>query len=613
MNNDDELALDNAGEIIERFGGIRPMAAKIDAPVTTVQGWKKRDVIPGTRRDQVMAAASENNIDLSDLVSGAGVANQNAVSAPKNVQAATVPQSPASVPSSAPQQQAAAPKQEAPRQQEPKPAPTKSSQAGSPAHDSLMMAIEANNRKTMAASAWIATGLILLAGGVAAFVFWPSVKENNMQIEAQSEKLVELEGEVDAVTKSTSFIKDFVPENFQEKMDRLQNQARNIQNTVEQLSEQASVISTGVLGADAGPISKRLEILEEKMAALSGGEGNFGSLISRIRNLEDSVGGQEQIKNSVDELRSIVSKMSSQQELDAELGGELAEVQGDEEGALGQTLEGVSGNDLKAAAMLIAFSQLRDSLHRSEPFEEDLVLLEKLAGDDNPELNAALQRLAPHADGGVLSSEGLSQEFKTFAGDIVFSSLKGEDVSFKEKAQARIGNILQVEKEGELVSGTETQVTVSKAQKLLDEGNIQGAIAELQTLDGEAAKTAQPFIQEAQISLLAEKAQQLLGEDILSKISGQLPGGNMMPKALKDMGIDKMLGGTAPQGQGTKTLAPLSPTSSFDMNEVKKNLENAVPFNESNEVIHDEASGMTILPSQPGFKGFSGGTAPKKQ
>ena len=31
---------------------------------------------------------------------------------------------------------------------------------------------------------------------------------------------------------------------------------------------------------------------------------------------------------------------------------------------LGETLEGVSGNDMKAAALLIAFSQLRDSLNQ---------------------------------------------------------------------------------------------------------------------------------------------------------------------------------------------------------------------------------------------------------
>lgn len=33
-------AIQNGAEIIERFGGIRPMAKKIEAAVTTVQGWK---------------------------------------------------------------------------------------------------------------------------------------------------------------------------------------------------------------------------------------------------------------------------------------------------------------------------------------------------------------------------------------------------------------------------------------------------------------------------------------------------------------------------------------------------------------------------------------------
>lgn len=68
-NSDDSKipdAVGNAGEIIERFGGIRPMATKMNVPVTTVQGWKKRNVIPGNRLGDVMAAARSNNIDLSD-------------------------------------------------------------------------------------------------------------------------------------------------------------------------------------------------------------------------------------------------------------------------------------------------------------------------------------------------------------------------------------------------------------------------------------------------------------------------------------------------------------------------------------------------------------------
>ena len=50
--------------IIERFGGIRPMATKLDTPVTTVQGWKKRGVIPVRRHADILAAAARATIEI---------------------------------------------------------------------------------------------------------------------------------------------------------------------------------------------------------------------------------------------------------------------------------------------------------------------------------------------------------------------------------------------------------------------------------------------------------------------------------------------------------------------------------------------------------------------
>jgi len=49
-------------KIVEAFGGIRPMAAKLDTPVTTVQGWKKRGVIPAARHDDILVAATRETI-----------------------------------------------------------------------------------------------------------------------------------------------------------------------------------------------------------------------------------------------------------------------------------------------------------------------------------------------------------------------------------------------------------------------------------------------------------------------------------------------------------------------------------------------------------------------
>lgn len=55
-------------QVIQMFGGIRPMAHKLGAPVTTVQGWKRRGHIPETRHRDIAEAAERHHIDLPSLL-----------------------------------------------------------------------------------------------------------------------------------------------------------------------------------------------------------------------------------------------------------------------------------------------------------------------------------------------------------------------------------------------------------------------------------------------------------------------------------------------------------------------------------------------------------------
>ncbi|MGD8810748.1 MAG: hypothetical protein PVG24_14155, partial [Gammaproteobacteria bacterium] len=54
-----------AETVVDRFGGIRPMATKLGIPVTTVQGWRGRRHIPGNRIEEIRRAAAEHGVDLS--------------------------------------------------------------------------------------------------------------------------------------------------------------------------------------------------------------------------------------------------------------------------------------------------------------------------------------------------------------------------------------------------------------------------------------------------------------------------------------------------------------------------------------------------------------------
>lgn len=56
---------DRVLEVIERFGGIRPMATKLGIAFTTVQGWKARGHIPPQRHEDILRAAAEHDIRLT--------------------------------------------------------------------------------------------------------------------------------------------------------------------------------------------------------------------------------------------------------------------------------------------------------------------------------------------------------------------------------------------------------------------------------------------------------------------------------------------------------------------------------------------------------------------
>ncbi|NKB48060.1 MAG: hypothetical protein GKS02_01725 [Alphaproteobacteria bacterium] len=72
MNDHNDINLSDTAAIIEAFGGIRPMAHKLDVPVSTVQGWKQRDTIPENRAGDVLAAAEAHEVDLSGIGSDSG-------------------------------------------------------------------------------------------------------------------------------------------------------------------------------------------------------------------------------------------------------------------------------------------------------------------------------------------------------------------------------------------------------------------------------------------------------------------------------------------------------------------------------------------------------------
>lgn len=58
-------------DVFQKFGGIRPMAAKLgDVPPSTVKSWHRKREIPSWRHDAILAAAKRHKVEIDrrDLI-----------------------------------------------------------------------------------------------------------------------------------------------------------------------------------------------------------------------------------------------------------------------------------------------------------------------------------------------------------------------------------------------------------------------------------------------------------------------------------------------------------------------------------------------------------------
>lgn len=466
MTDDQQDTIGNATAIIERFGGIRPMANKMNIPVTTVQGWKQRNAIPVSRRDDIIKAAVKNRLDLGDLLIGI------------TSEAATADIIQPSV------------ERVSHRRQE----------------------VFDNVQRGDTMKPLFYGGLLLMAGAIIGGVFAiaPHVRELGAdKVEAQ--RVAELQAEVERLR--------------QEQAAKAQEAATpsmltELQTKVKDLSEQAKGYSSVIDDLKNGSVEQRIVKLEGHITQMLPQTRALGlsGMLQKVQGMQQTPQGMSALSGV---LNDMVAQLEAQGGVAAKPGTVTPALQKlrETDPDLAMTVEGVAPEDMKAAAMLLGMAQLRDSLMRdNDSFDTDLNILKMTVAKDNQPLLEAIDRLAPQAKRGVLTPTGLSKEFRGLAGEVAAASLTGEEVNFQDKLKARLNDVMIVEKNGQQISGTPTQQTITEAQKKLDQGDVQGAITLLQTLEGPAAQKAAPFIDQAQATVAAQQLQKALGVNILDQL-----------------------------------------------------------------------------------------------
>jgi len=499
--------IENAADIIEKFGGIRPMAAKINVAVTTIQGWKKRGVIPATRKATILKSAGEHGIDLSKFFDDAPVVRamvadiiEGANKKPK------------------------AKKEDAPTVKTNKleddnglDIPQRMQRMSESAGAGYTEIVYQQSKSVFPKTAFITAGVVFVTFAAIAGTLWPKFMSEQAERE---DRIAQLEGEISLIKEDASGFKGFVSGDLMAEIGELKKQATEatgyVGSAVQTFKESSSeFINESSVGERMGQIQQYVSIMSDQSGVYE--------LMNRFDSMRESYNGQESLGNVMLQISQIVSTENTDDESQVNALLDSARAKNED---LNKAFESVPKNELKAAAMLLAMTQVRSSLNRKEEaFDGDLELLMNMVGASDPALHSSLLKLAPHAKAGILTPSGLKEEFQTITGETVAASLRGEDVSFSDKMSAKMNDILQVEKDGEMITGTEAQATVSQAESMIQRDQWEDAVTFLnENLRSSELDVLRPWIKDVQGFITSEKVKRELEKAIDSNFGSGLIG-----------------------------------------------------------------------------------------
>jgi len=472
-------ALTATERIIEAFGGIRPMAAKLTVPVTTVQGWKRRNAIPEQRHADIQAAAKTHGIalDPAELARTRPATPEEGVSEPSDL---SDPENPPGPPRVGPPTIPPPPPAEPPG--------------------------------NVAKSAWTAALVAIVAAAVSATapiwspsLFGPATPAPTTQgsptlgdrVAFIEKRLADLpsgtaeaidglgkrvealekppEGALDpaAIEKGRADLAARV-DALQQKLDQLGAQPPAPANTAQ---TQPAQPQQPAAPPAAGPAPEAVAALETRIAALESAQAAVKTLSETVATL--SSGNQANastlatLQQQVDTVKAAVERLRS--------------------------------NDSGAQALSLAAGQLRSAIDTGAPLAETLTLLRGLAQSD-PTMANAVAALEPAAKG-VPSRAALATGFAQ-AAEAARKADKPQSGDWIDRSLSVVEDLVSVRPAPGEVEGDGTGAVLARAEGRLQRGDLAGAVEAVKGLSGPAASAMAAWRTQTESRLAAETALQ---------------------------------------------------------------------------------------------------------
>ncbi|CAA7616389.1 mitofilin family membrane protein [Magnetospirillum sp. UT-4] len=173
-----------------------------------------------------------------------------------------------------------------------------------------------------------------------------------------------------------------------------------------------------------------------------------------------------------------------------------------------------------AAALLLAVGQLREALAKALPYDAELRALKALAGQD-AEIAAAAEILKERAAAGIPTAATLQTRFHAMAAALVRAEVLPADAGWVRQTLDRLASLVTIRREDGAAAGASPAAVVARAEARLAEGDLAGAAAEVEGLDGAAAEMAAPWAADARARIAADRAVSELAAHVVAQVGAR--------------------------------------------------------------------------------------------
>lgn len=479
----------DADAVIDAFGGIRPMASKLDVAVSTVQGWKTRGHIPDSRWRDIIAAAGAHDIDLSvalpqngesprsdeDDTGEAGTPWSDGSETsenrdePEGPEIENDPDHPDDTPDDAPPTEADSPSSEHRGTESPAPATQGSGKLA------------------------LLVGLAAIVAVVARPVWGPYVDPHIAKYVPKTT--------VGAETPT-------VPATPTIDLSELNAEIADLRTRLQSVETRSTTISdgNGSDGSSAGP--------DDRLSALS---GEIAELRQAIDGIEASLERDTDTRDRLLERLGVIESLTAQATAEAEramagLAGVEATLQrqNDAIDALERrpAIEGAA-----QAGLALAVGDVESAMSGGAPFPDALDRLQALADGNGAVIDAA-SALQPFAATGVATRAELLSDFRRYA-PVMQTELGKTDGDVLDTLLDGARSLVSVRRKGDAPDDP----PVSRAEAALERGDLTGAVAALTPIR-DASATVDAWLAGAEARLAAEDALQTLRRAVAAGLSG---------------------------------------------------------------------------------------------